>query len=100
MGSQGAAGNVTINAERVTIRDGSLVGSPTLGSGRGGDIAIDASDLAFPRITTNINLDGIEGLWIDEHKRFVAVLVLAAAFALIVALTAAAPAVPAMAIAT
>ena len=44
LGSQGASGNVTINADRVTIRDGSLVGSPTLGSGRGGDIAIDASD--------------------------------------------------------
>jgi filamentous hemagglutinin family protein len=43
-GSQGAAGNATINANQVTIRDGSLVGSPTLGSGRGGDIVIDASD--------------------------------------------------------
>lgn len=43
-GSQGASGNVTINANQVTIRDGSLVGSPTLGSGRGGDIAIDASE--------------------------------------------------------
>lgn len=31
--------------------------------GRGkGLIAIDASDLAYPRITTNVNLDGVEGL--------------------------------------
>ncbi|MFB2975376.1 filamentous hemagglutinin N-terminal domain-containing protein [Microseira sp. BLCC-F43] len=44
LGSQGAAGNITIDGNQVTIRDGSLVSAPTLGSGRGGDIAINAAD--------------------------------------------------------
>ncbi|MGD2180673.1 filamentous hemagglutinin N-terminal domain-containing protein [Lusitaniella coriacea] len=44
LGVQGSAGNMSINASQVTIRDGSTVSSATLGEGRGGDIEIIASD--------------------------------------------------------
>lgn len=44
LGTQGAAGDININANRLTLRDGSALVAGTLGDGRGGDITIETSD--------------------------------------------------------
>ncbi len=41
----GAAGNITVNTPRLTVRDGAAVSASTLGSGDGGDVTVNASDL-------------------------------------------------------
>jgi filamentous hemagglutinin family protein len=44
LGTSGDAGNLNINANRVSIVEGSILSSATYGSGRGGDVTIDASE--------------------------------------------------------
>ncbi|HEY9852168.1 MAG TPA: filamentous hemagglutinin N-terminal domain-containing protein [Leptolyngbyaceae cyanobacterium] len=44
LGSSGGSGNITIGSNRLSILDGAVVSSGTLGSGRGGDIVINVSD--------------------------------------------------------
>ncbi|HBE53558.1 MAG TPA: filamentous hemagglutinin [Cyanobacteria bacterium UBA11369] len=44
LGTSGAAGNLNINASRVSILDGSVLSSATYGNGRGGNVTIDASE--------------------------------------------------------
>jgi filamentous hemagglutinin family protein len=41
---QGNAGNVTINTETLTERDGAAVGATTFGAGRGGIVTVNASE--------------------------------------------------------
>lgn len=57
VGQSSAAVSLKAGVLRVDFSDVQLYG------GRGkGLVAIDASDLAYPRITTNVSLDGVEGL--------------------------------------
>jgi filamentous hemagglutinin family protein len=44
LGTSGEAGNLNINANRVSIVEGSILSSATYGSGRGGDVTINASE--------------------------------------------------------
>jgi AsmA protein len=57
VGQSNVAANLKAGVLRVDFSDVQLYG------GRGkGLVAIDASDLAYPRITTNVALEGVEGL--------------------------------------
>ncbi|MGB5900544.1 MAG: S-layer family protein [Geitlerinemataceae cyanobacterium] len=43
-GTSGSAGNLTLETQRITLQDGGLLQAFTFGSGRGGDISIDAAE--------------------------------------------------------
>ncbi|MBD3885422.1 filamentous hemagglutinin N-terminal domain-containing protein [Phormidium tenue FACHB-886] len=45
VGSTGDAGNIRINAERLTIADGAAIAATTFGTGNGGNVRVDASQL-------------------------------------------------------
>ncbi|MBE9115107.1 filamentous hemagglutinin N-terminal domain-containing protein [Lusitaniella coriacea LEGE 07157] len=56
LGTQGAAGDININARQLTIRDGSALVAGTLGDGQGGDITLETADFVeisqtLPRAT-------------------------------------------------
>ncbi|WP_222427347.1 filamentous hemagglutinin N-terminal domain-containing protein [Hyella patelloides] len=44
LNSVGNTGNVTINAQKLIVQDGSLISTSTLGQGEGGDITIEAEE--------------------------------------------------------
>ncbi|MGH8654905.1 MAG: hypothetical protein ACREYE_23295 [Gammaproteobacteria bacterium] len=44
-GSTGAAGNVTVKAGKLTVRNGSDISASTIGTGQGGDVWVEAADI-------------------------------------------------------
>ncbi len=48
-GSTGAAGDVTVKADRLAIRDGAGISASTFGMGRGGDVWVEAADMLLSR---------------------------------------------------
>ncbi|NEQ39701.1 MAG: filamentous hemagglutinin N-terminal domain-containing protein [Okeania sp. SIO3I5] len=44
-GATGKGGNLTINTENLTVRDGGLIGTGTFGSGESGDVTVRATEI-------------------------------------------------------
>ncbi len=59
-GSTGNAGNVTVNTERLTVRDGAQIAAGTFGSGNAGSVSVRASDVEL--IGTSADLIASSGL--------------------------------------
>jgi large exoprotein involved in heme utilization and adhesion len=60
LGTRGDAGNLVINTATLTLEDNALISTSTLGSGRGGDLTVNATDLIVLRGATPFPLrDGV-----------------------------------------
>ncbi len=53
-GSTGNAGNVTVDTERLTVRDGAQIAAGTLGKGNAGSVSVRASDVELIGISADL----------------------------------------------
>ncbi|MCA1993116.1 MAG: S-layer family protein, partial [Coleofasciculus sp. S288] len=71
----GRAGNITIDTQQLTLRDGAVIFSPTFSQGAGGSIAINASELIDVNgsglLTTTLSRGDAGTLEIDTGKLIV-----------------------------
>jgi|GEM_PF-579060 filamentous hemagglutinin family protein len=48
----GSGGNLTVNADRITLQDGAQLGSGTFGSGNSGDLRVQANEINISSLST------------------------------------------------
>jgi filamentous hemagglutinin family protein len=53
-GSTGNAGNVTVNTQQLTVRDGAQIAAGTLGKGNAGSVSVSASDVELIGISADL----------------------------------------------